>query len=133
MLFGSGSVLRPVKLSLGELSNTRGQVISCASNDTDTGSQSQVRCATNTTLGIFLAIHGERCQYSPLGQSGRKTLRRHHTLGVTFGRHFWRASLVTPFGLAGCDVDCWVPSSRPSTPPPPAPPVPTTGHSRRHD
>ncbi|KAL0467023.1 hypothetical protein QR685DRAFT_575072 [Neurospora intermedia] len=126
MLFGSGSVLRPVRLSLGELSNTRGQVISCAPNDTDTGSQSQVLCATNTTVGIFLAIHGERCH-------GWKTVRRHHTLGVTIGRHFWCASLVTPFGLAGCDVDCWVPSSRPSTPPPPAPPVPTTGHSRRHD
>lgn len=74
MLFGSGSVLRPVRLSLGELSNTRGQVISCAPNDTDTGSQSQVLCATNTTVGIFLAIHGERCQYSHWAKVGGRLL-----------------------------------------------------------
>ena len=48
--------------------------LSCAPNDTDTGSQSQVLCATNTTVGIFLAIHGERCQYSHWAKVGGRLL-----------------------------------------------------------
>ncbi|KAK1776519.1 hypothetical protein QBC45DRAFT_453181 [Copromyces sp. CBS 386.78] len=67
MLFGSGSVFRPVKPALGELSNTERTSDILRAERYTLAPTCKCLCATNVTVGIILAIHD---RHSQLGLAG---------------------------------------------------------------